>query len=300
MGVRNSRDGRRESRLRPERCSTSKRGVPWCVRTVAACLCHLTRGLVFPHTRSVSPDCATHFAWREPPSPQPVPQQDKTLKKLRVSDFSVKCSLRWQRSAKYKLDVCLLRKSVNSAARRKGTSSTFRKQGPARGTAPPALGGPRSLTEHCQPPPSHTGHQHARHLESRPEPSASLPPHWASPCPPAFPGHQSPSRGAVWLHSRQRHATPMSRAGARCAPCRQAGWSPQPRGGQAPAPWVPASGSGRRGRARGLWPTSLTKSQPAGPVISSRDTVPGSPTVLLLLFLKIKGVLIGNEGREWG
>lgn len=119
---------------------------------------------------------------------------------------------------------------------------------------------------------------------ARPEPSASFPPRWASPCHRSSPAPGGRLEGTCGCMSR---------------PGLGQGQVP-PAGGRAPPPWVPASGSVGRARARGSRPALLTEAVPAGPVISSHDTVPGSPTVLLLLFLKITGVSIGNEGREWG
>lgn len=133
--------------------------------------------------------------------------------------------LRWRRSAKQKLDVCLWRKSAQ-----RGHVACLRALPRLPAVAP------------------------GRHPESRPEPSASLPPRWASPPPPRSPRCRSPSRGDVWLHV----------SGARVSG----------RGGRAPSPWVLASGS--VGRGPGVRPAFLTKAVPAGPVISPRDTVPGS------------------------
>lgn len=153
--------------------------------------------------------------------------------------------------------------------------------GTAGGTAPPALGGPASH----------------RKLPASTEPAAGASPGepGLSPQPPSRPAGRVPATGAP----QRPVAASRGRAAACHARVSGRGQVP-PAGGRAPPPWVPASGSAGRARARGSRPALLTEAVPAGPVISSHDTVPGSPTVLLLLFLKITGVSIGNEGREWG
>lgn len=248
------RDGGRDSRVQPSG-ARPENGAPRRVRAAVTCLRHLAGdGPLGAH----APRPSLRLA--RAPLATPAPQQDDSRREPRPSAVP--------------LSDALCRGSALQSV------SGVPEAGTAGGTAPPALGGPAS---HRKLPAS-TSRRQAPHPGSRPEPSASFPPRWASPCHRSSPAPGGRLEGTCGCMSR---------------PGLGQGQVP-PAGGRAPPPWVPASGSVGRARARGSRPALLTEAVPAGPVISSHDTVPGSPTVLLLLFLKITGVSIGNEGREWG
>lgn len=141
------------------------------------------------------------------------------------------------------------------------------------------------------PPPHAPG---GRVAQRRPT-TQELPAPWASSWPPWWPGEHSPSAVYRARQGRLQRTCGAHQAAVlvRRVPCRPLPGAPFPRAGG------PSGGARVWGPQGGL----LTEPGPARSVISSRDTIPGSPCwALLLLFLKIVGggVLKGSLGKGVG